>query len=124
MERFQPSPGSVPRARMLVRSLHDDLPAGTQGAVEQIVSELSANAVEHARTMFVVSISVAAIVRVEVADQSREPPRPQQPSPTSRSGRGLKLVDAFANRWGWEPTADGKVVWAEVDGGSWPGSPP
>lgn len=44
------------------------------------------------------------------------PPRPQSLGPDAESGRGLALVDAFADRWG---VASGppprKTVWAEIE---------
>ncbi len=30
------------------------------------------------------------------------------------SGRGMVIIDALSHRWGWEPLAGGKVVWADV----------
>jgi serine phosphatase RsbU (regulator of sigma subunit) len=33
------------------------------------------------------------------------------------TGRGLRLVSAIACRWGVEPSAEGKVVWAELEPG-------
>jgi hypothetical protein len=38
------------------------------------------------------------------------------PNPDAERGRGLALVEAFSNRWGWhQTTMNGllKVVWAE-----------
>jgi len=29
-------------------------------------------------------------------------------------GRGVRLVDAYADRWGWEPLGDRKAVWFEM----------
>ncbi|MEV5143620.1 ATP-binding protein [Streptomyces sp. NPDC052727] len=51
-----------------------------------------------------------------VRDPSHETPVPQDSDDFSaESGRGLFLVDSFADSWGWHPlagTLDGKVVWA------------
>ncbi|MET8562944.1 ATP-binding protein [Streptomyces flaveolus] len=51
-----------------------------------------------------------------VRDPSNETPAPQDSEDFSaESGRGLFLVDSFADSWGWHPlagTLDGKVVWA------------
>ncbi|MES4889218.1 ATP-binding protein [Streptomyces sp. NPDC096012] len=51
-----------------------------------------------------------------VRDPSHETPVPRDSDDFSaESGRGLFLVDSFADGWGWHPlagTLDGKVVWA------------
>ncbi|MFF8728848.1 ATP-binding protein [Streptomyces sp. NPDC015171] len=51
-----------------------------------------------------------------VRDPSHETPVPRDSDDFSaESGRGLFLVDSFADSWGWHPlagTLDGKVVWA------------
>jgi anti-sigma regulatory factor (Ser/Thr protein kinase) len=114
-EQFPPSPGSVGRARMLVRSAHRGVSSDSQEAVELIVSELATNAVTHAASPFTVRLIVGSTVRVEVADGSTDPPVLRRPSSWVAGGRGLVIVDEFADRWGSYPVDDGKVVWAEVD---------
>ncbi|MFG2883771.1 ATP-binding protein [Streptomyces sp. NPDC048297] len=51
-----------------------------------------------------------------VRDPSNETPVPRDSDDFSaESGRGLFLVDSFADSWGWHPlagTLSGKVVWA------------
>ncbi|WP_199779947.1 ATP-binding protein [Streptomyces sp. LaPpAH-108] len=51
-----------------------------------------------------------------VRDPSHETPVPRESDDFSaESGRGLFLVDSFADGWGWHPLAgalDGKMVWA------------
>ncbi|GKQ37307.1 ATP-binding protein [Streptomyces sp. A012304] len=51
-----------------------------------------------------------------VRDPSRDCPLPREADDFSaESGRGLLLVDSFADGWGWHPLAGslgGKVVWA------------
>ncbi len=37
-------------------------------------------------------------------------------SDMSGTGRGLMLVERMAAEWGCDHTADGKVVWFELDG--------
>jgi len=52
---------------------------------------------------------------VEVWDESKEAPLPQIPDFVSERGRGLYLVSAFCEQWGWYPSeGGGKVVWAEM----------
>jgi anti-sigma regulatory factor (Ser/Thr protein kinase) len=81
-----------------------------------VVTELAANAVRHAHSPFSVSVrSRDSTVRIGVRDESRVLPTvPGDPTPTTLSGRGLRLVAALATRSGVDVTADGKVVWAEL----------
>ena len=80
-----------------------------------VVAELATNAMLHARSEFIVSLSFQSdAVRVSVRDASSSLPAMQDPTPDSISGRGLVLVSAVAQRWGTELLADGKVVWAEL----------
>ena len=116
-ERFPASTGSVPRARMMVRSSHDQLPPGVQDRLELVVSELAANAVHHAGTPFEVRLTIGSTVRLEVCDGSPVPPVVRDVDVHDVSGRGLLIVDRFADRWGHEEGAAGKTVWAELDPG-------
>ena len=80
-----------------------------------VVAELATNAVVHATSEFIVSLSFHRdTVRVSVRDASSALPAMKDPTPHSISGRGLVLVSAVTQRWGTELLADGKVVWAEL----------
>jgi anti-sigma regulatory factor (Ser/Thr protein kinase) len=100
---------------MLVRSAHEHLHPASLEVLEVIVSELASNAVQHAATPFTVRVMSGSPVRVEVADGSCAPPVLRQAVSLEAGGRGLVVVDALADRWGHEETAEGKVVWAELD---------
>ena len=79
-----------------------------------VVSELATNAIMHARSDFVVSMSAGdGSVRLAVRDASTDLPSVRAPLPSTMSGRGLLLVGALVQRWGTEIVADGKIVWAE-----------
>jgi hypothetical protein len=52
---------------------------------------------------------------IEVHDFDVRLPRMAGPDSSAETGRGLVLVDALAKRWGARPTADGKVVWVELE---------
>lgn len=87
---------------------------------DHIVAELAANAATHGRvqgrgfdlTMYV----IGATLRIEVTDTRGERlPTAQPPTTDVESGRGLLLVEAFADRWGTTPgRPPRKTVWAEV----------
>lgn len=52
---------------------------------------------------------------IEVWDTSPRSPRLIEPSKVSEHGRGLQLVNALSNRWGYYDTPMGsKVVWCEL----------
>ena len=112
--RFEPAPGAVARARLFTRGLHVHLPEMVRACLELVVSELAANAVVHAATPFVVTVTLGPRLRVEVIDGSPEPPVRQDSGLDAPSGRGLRLVEACADNWGYEVLPDGKVVWAEL----------
>jgi hypothetical protein len=79
-----------------------------------LTSEVVTNSVVHARGP--ISLGLARqgpVLRVEVGDHSRGSIAVPETSPDT-SGRGLKLLDAVADRWGTDATADGKVVWFEL----------
>lgn len=87
--------------------------------VRLTVSELVANAVEHAGTDIDTWISVRGrVLHVGVQDRSPRLPRlldsgPWHPGePVEEPGTGLRVVAAAATAWGALPTRDGKLVWA------------
>ncbi|MFF8502912.1 ATP-binding protein [Streptomyces anulatus] len=92
-------------------------------ALTLIVAELCANAVSHGLVPgrdFRLRLSAEdTTVRVEVTDTRGERlPALTEPSAADREGgRGLLLVGALTDRWGWFPRTDGpgKTVWASLD---------
>jgi anti-sigma regulatory factor (Ser/Thr protein kinase) len=89
-------------------------------AAQLVVSELVTNAVLHAPESATISLDLRltdGAVRVLVTDGGLgEPERRADPDPwTAETGRGVWLVDAFADRWGTEKHGrDGKTVWCEL----------
>lgn len=79
-----------------------------------VVSELATNAIMHARSDFIVSMSSGdGSFRLSVRDASTTLPSVRAPLPTMMSGRGLLLIGVLAQRWGTQIIGDGKVVWVE-----------
>lgn len=113
-----PTAESVPRARRFLRA--EMTAAATEAdldAATLLTTELVTNAVLHARTEVTVRVHAAdGWVRVEVHDRSPLAPRLHSYSVTSATGRGLRLLDALASRWGVEADLVGKTVWFEVGG--------
>jgi anti-sigma regulatory factor (Ser/Thr protein kinase) len=90
-------------------------------AATMLVSELVANAVLHTGTAFVVVIAPDDDhLRIEVHDGSTQLPVRKHYSTMSGTGRGIMLVERMATSWGSDRTADGKVVWFELDGQATP----
>lgn len=80
-----------------------------------LTSELVTNAYRHAGTETRVSVRLEDdCTRVEVRDVGRGEPE-LRPLDTDRvDGRGLQIVDALADRWGYHSNAGGTAVWFEL----------
>lgn len=81
-----------------------------------ITSELVANAVRHGKPPFDLTIGVTQeTVRITVTNGGADgEPHVEVASTDSGRGRGLAMVDALADEWGWERDADRITVWAVV----------
>lgn len=110
---FAAEPVSVTAARRFVVGVLAPTSEEVRQAAELMVSELATNAVRHVHSDFDVSVECGrAGVRVEVTDHGGGTPAMRCPAPTEPSGRGLRIVDMFAERWGVEHhSAGGKTVW-------------
>ncbi|MFE7563507.1 ATP-binding protein [Kitasatospora sp. NPDC057500] len=82
-----------------------------------LAAELVANAMLHGDGPLEMVLDVdGSRLRVEVSDRSPVMPTPRQPhNPALPGGHGLFIVERTADRWGAEPHAQGKTIWAEVD---------
>ena len=84
--------------------------------VELLTTELVSNVVRHAESpMTVRLVPQGTAVRVEVDDDSGEPPVLLDPAPQAESGRGILLVESLATEWGWTARDHGKTVWFVVE---------
>ncbi|MEW1892305.1 ATP-binding protein [Streptomyces sp. NPDC085659] len=91
---------------------------GLRDAAEIVVSELLANAIQHARRESV-RLTVTRLgdtrVRVAVVDLSRTHPVRRSAGSDDESGRGLDIVDALSRgQWGVDSMRWGKRVWADL----------
>ena len=86
--------------------------------VRVVVSELATNAVVHARTAFVVTLSSSSgTVLLEIEDSSTSQVLLRTADPLSTSGRGLVIVTMLSRQWGTRTDAAGlKTVWASFSG--------
>jgi anti-sigma regulatory factor (Ser/Thr protein kinase) len=82
---------------------------------EMVVTELVENAIRHSHSDCDVSVALAdSTLTIGVADHGHRPPQVLYPRPDTPGGRGLLMVQNIAHRWGYRPTGDGKVVWADL----------
>ena len=87
---------------------------------EVIVGEFVANAVSHAargalpgQPLGLRLLRRTGEVMCAVLDPSDNAPVLRMPERTEEAGRGLQMVDALSDVWGWSPvTGRGKAVWA------------
>nr|WP_281386011.1 ATP-binding protein [Nocardioides luti] len=116
---MRPHPASVGEARRLVRE--ELARAGRDDLVETaelLVSEVVTNALVHAGTQISVRAWVLAVgLRVEVGDGSTQLPAPRHNSTLAGTGRGLRMLQQMVDRWGAQPSGEGKTVWFELDRG-------
>lgn len=114
---FAPVAASVRHARQHVReTIEGRVEPETVGAVELLVSELATNAIVHARTPFAVEVALQpARLRVEIHDRAETLPSRRDVGLLETAGRGINIVEAFADRWGSCTTPTGKAVWFEFD---------
>ena len=108
---------SVPAARRFVRDqMIDSDTVADLDTASLLVTEIVTNAILHAMAPMTLRVEVSAdVVRIEVRDGSQLPPRVHAFAPTAATGRGLRLLESLAVRWGVRPEpGGGKVVWFEV----------
>jgi GAF domain-containing protein/anti-sigma regulatory factor (Ser/Thr protein kinase) len=117
---FAPEPTAPSRARSFTREALGSwsLPPERVDDAVLLVSELVANAVQHAGTKLEVACRLgSAFSGIEVRVTDRHPARalPEAPAPLgdteSERGRGLLLPTALAAAWGVTYTAAAKTVW-------------
>ena len=112
---YLPVPEAVAAARRFVVGA---LPLARAELVQDaalVASEMVTNAVLHGDSAFRVHVTSDALgVRIAVEDAQVGVVVPRIAEPEALNGRGLVIVDALSTRWGWEPHAGGKVVWAEL----------
>ncbi|MFE0022843.1 ATP-binding protein [Amycolatopsis sp. NPDC059021] len=76
-------------------------------------SELVTNAFEHGEQPDRLELQCTGErLTLRVFDSGTEVPRLKEPSPKVARSRGLQLVHALAEDWGYERCPGGKIVWA------------
>jgi len=115
--------GSVRAARdFTVATLHQWSAAERCQDIAIVVSELLTNALRHAlpgsgdarlrRPIRLGLLQLRLCVLCAVADPSTAAPVPRLPGALGETGRGLHIVCALSDGWGYTTSGTGKVVWA------------
>lgn len=116
--RFGYDLNTAPRARRAVASALRvrGVAESTFYDAQSVLTELVGNALLHTRSAISVGLEVGPErIVLRVADDNPEPPALRGDARGPSAARGLKVVTELADRWGVEPVAAGKVVWAELD---------
>jgi anti-sigma regulatory factor (Ser/Thr protein kinase) len=115
-------PGAVPCARLHTRLvLREWGLAALSDSTELLLSELVTNAVRASRAVWHDAVRMWLVsdlgqVAIFVWDASPQPPARADPGEDAESGRGLLLVEALSERWGFFGyDGGGKVVWALLE---------
>ncbi|MEU6351031.1 ATP-binding protein [Streptomyces sp. NPDC047072] len=88
----------------------------TADTIQLVASELIANAVIHGTGPVTVKLSLkTGRLVIDVHDGNSAYLQASCAQIDGESGRGLALVELLASRLGWEPSAEGKRVWAEIE---------
>ena len=112
---YLPVPEAVAAARSFVVGALPLAGADLVGDAALVASEMVTNAVLHGDSAFRVHVTGdAQRVRIAVEDAQTGVVVPRIAEPDALNGRGLVIVEALSTRWGCEPHAEGKVVWAEL----------
>jgi anti-sigma regulatory factor (Ser/Thr protein kinase) len=117
--RHEPASASVVRRRIADELIDIGISGEAVDRVVLVASELVGNAIQHARPSAAAVIEVSwdidgPGVIVRVSDPSDESPRPRQAAEDEPAGRGLTIVAAMSDDWGYQRSGRGKQVWARV----------
>ena len=108
------------RTLRLILTMHGLI--GLTDTAELLATELVCNAVRHTKGPAALRVRwTAGVLRIGAWDADPEPPEPPRASERlgeSEEGRGLALVRACADAWGWQPLSRhgnrGKYIWCDL----------
>ncbi|MFE8946785.1 ATP-binding protein [Streptomyces sp. NPDC007856] len=111
------------RTLRLILTVHGLI--GLVDTAELLAAELVSNAVRHTKGPAALRVRRTAEGMVWIGAWDTDPAPPDPPRPLEQvaeleleDGRGLGLVQACAQYWGWQPTSRfgdrGKYVWCEL----------
>ncbi|WP_405147911.1 ATP-binding protein [Sphaerisporangium sp. NBC_01403] len=99
-------------AELIASELVTNAVRATAGTGAPVSGEAAFDAPEY---IWIDVYRAAGRIVLEVWDAGRTPPAPRTAAPDDEGGRGLHLVDALAENWGYRrPVTGGKVVWCTL----------
>jgi anti-sigma regulatory factor (Ser/Thr protein kinase) len=117
-ELFPPAVASVSAARLFISECVELLGLRAMADIQLMASELTTNAVVHARSRFDITVEKLRSnrARIEVRDFGHGTPYLEDRDLFADGGRGLQIVDSLARAWGVEhhPEGLGKSIWFTV----------
>ncbi|MEY9877320.1 PAS domain S-box-containing protein [Streptacidiphilus sp. MAP12-33] len=109
-------PEVVGEARRFVRrTLASWQLTGLTDVAQLLVSELVSNALLHAGHPTQLRLIRDRVLSIAVADTDARVPRVRHAGAEDEGGRGMLLINELAYRWGNRATAEGKLVWLELE---------
>lgn len=121
-EVFLPVPEAVAGARRFVTS--SLMAWGAPDLVWEatlLTSELATNAVVHGRSPFRLRVlRLPGSVRIAIEDAASTWPRQRVATSLDLDGRGMAIIEALADRRGYDALPGGKIAWAELSAGPHP----
>ena len=108
--RFAPRPENAAAARDLVRAAVRDSTFDSDDAV-LLTGELVNNAIRHAETEFAVRVEVDEDAICVVVTNHAPEFLPLGRDPSAYGGRGLMIMSALADEWGFVRQPEDKRVW-------------
>ena len=113
-----PVPASVPTARHVVSGLLEAwaVPHDLEDAA-LLTTELVSNVIDHVGGEATLTVEVSSSgdwLRIAVVDGSAIRPVVQELDHQRPRGRGLRMLQIIAARWGADEHGDGKRVWVEL----------
>jgi anti-sigma regulatory factor (Ser/Thr protein kinase) len=113
---LEPKAESVRVSRDLARRTLGSVDSDLAEVAAILTNEVVANAIRHGRPPIALRvIRDDRLIVIAVADSGPGLPVMRRTDRTAENGRGLMILDAFADDWGVAPLPEGKQVWFRLN---------
>lgn len=114
-------PTAAAAAREAIRSALQGQRGDLPGDAELVATELVTNAVRHGSGDVLLALEQEGdVLQVAVTGAAPGDPEARSAPTEAPSGRGLAIVAALADDWGWRREGERVTVWARLRGGAAP----